>query len=874
MGRLLINHPPPYQLESITSYIARLALTNYYPSPSWIEGLMKQRIQYAKVDARADQHILEELSELCGKAPDQLALTTIHGRFAEALTSQESDVPAKSPGLFRVDKDRKVCPVCLTEGKHLQIPWLVRSVTACPKHHCLLVDTCSCGRRLRYPDVMDVCVCGVSTESAAVTPVSEEGLSHTRYVLGLLGLERHGSGIDLIGPISELDPKGFLVLLECLRRWLAGFSIDSSNSHASEVGLSNWKRPKRFLTAVSNRADHVLYATAFSVLREWPAQFHRLLAKQREAVGSRSLRHSSGIYAEFPVLVSLMARYLPSSRYQFLYDAFHHYLGSEWDGGHVARISSLSADKVEAARQRFVGQWDAATLLGVDITRVKELVASGSLSARVWESRGKQNMLIRRQDCLELLDRWTRSLSEDEACARLALTHSSLHALVDADILETIQNPRHKLGRQFDPAVLESLISRMQGLSRSLVSRQFGKWTALNEPGPSLCYLLRDIFAGRVRIREVEGQGLSRFQFSAEDVQRIRSAARQADMGYTRKEAAEELGMPLVLLRKAIDTGLLTLRQDGLRGQFISRTDLESFKDMYVDFHQALRLLGAAQVTLKRWLRKRILVPVISTDRKFRKHLFRKADIQALKEDHVPKPATQPYDSTPASRRAAGRRRKAPEAPTLDSSPDTLISTAQACLVLKASPAWLAKQTRNGLIGPVSGPKINGEKGNTFRLGDVALLAQTCPPKQKTLQGRAPTNTLNPVTSESTPDQLLSAAEAAKILGVSQSWLRTMAWEGRIPIARQEWPSGYVYFDKGEIRKMVPRHLSVSSSEAAKMLGIPDHALHRWRERGLITPVEGPEINGQGRYRYGRADVEALMANRPRQRRGYKDMEP
>lgn len=868
MERLLINRPTPYRLETLTSYIARLALTNHYPGPSWIEALMRQPVQYAKVDAWSDESSLGELSVVCGIPPEKLALMTIHGRFAEVLSSQEPDLSTRSLSFFRGGKHRKVCPACLAEGKHLQISWLIRSVTACPKHNCLLVDTCRCEQRLKYPDVMDVCVCGASAESLTLTQLSEEGLSHTRYVLGLFDIESHVSGTTFTGPIARLDLHSLLVLLECLRRWLAGFAIDSSNPHGNEAGLSAWKRPERFLTAVANRADHVLYATAFSILKEWPERFFRMLVKQRDVVRSRSPRHSSGIGADFPVLVSLMARYLPTSRYQFLYDAFHDYLGSEWDGGYVGRISSVSAETVEAARRRFVGQWEAATLLGVDITRVKELVASGGLSARVWARsvNGNQNMLIPRQDCLELLERWKRSVSEDEACATLAVANSSLHAMVEASILEPIKNPKHKTVLRFEPAVLENLICRLRGLSGSFVGRQSGKWTALNEPGPSVSYLLQGIFAGRVRIRETAGQGLAAFQFSTEDAQRVRSTTRQAAIGYTRKEAAAELGIPLVLLRKAINAGLLTPRVDGLKGQFISSTDIEAFKEAYVDFHQALCLLGAAQVTLKRWLRKRILVPVISTDRRFRKHLFRMADIEALLQGPVSSPESQTTENRPASSRTAGKRRKARELPSLELSPDALISTLQACSFLKASPGWLAKRIREGRIAPVAGPKINGEKGNTYRMGDVALLVQTFPPRLKTRNDRAPKNTPTSVSAESeiSRDHLLPAAEAAKVLGVGTSWLRTMALDGRIPVARQEWPSGYVYFDKREIAKMVPRHLSVTSSEAAQMLGIPGHALHRWRERGWITAVEGPEINGMGRYRYSRADVEALVANRPR----------
>lgn len=144
-SKKLLRRPRPYPMESLASYIIRLAENNYYPNVNWIfqmSGLKKRGI-YANVFSPK----IDDLSKLCLLSETEeevlwsMAFSSVNQSRFHSLNTVEAFgniVP-----LCALKKNFvKLCPICLDESPYYRQVWNLSIVTVCPFHQCLLINRC------------------------------------------------------------------------------------------------------------------------------------------------------------------------------------------------------------------------------------------------------------------------------------------------------------------------------------------------------------------------------------------------------------------------------------------------------------------------------------------------------------------------------------------------------------------------------------------------------------------------------------------------------------------------------------------------------------------------------------------------------------
>jgi len=138
-------HPPPEPMESLTSYLMRLAELNGISS---IDGISTLGFPHQ------DRRITREIADYPPVSFDQL--TTIGACNEEALRGttffhlsakfERSALPQPMSRFLSgcISMYLRYCPLCLAEQceKHYQLSWRFLAYLVCYKHKCRLLETC------------------------------------------------------------------------------------------------------------------------------------------------------------------------------------------------------------------------------------------------------------------------------------------------------------------------------------------------------------------------------------------------------------------------------------------------------------------------------------------------------------------------------------------------------------------------------------------------------------------------------------------------------------------------------------------------------------------------------------------------------------
>jgi predicted site-specific integrase-resolvase len=843
----LLLRPAPFALETLSSYVTRLATVNHYGGISWITELANLQ--------RADLDTIQEPDELVGLAT--LSGTPVDVLFALTLPGRLGDLPHK-PVIGRMKRSARmlarynllgtasrVCPACMVETPYRQLPWLMHEITGCPRHRLMLLETCLCGRPLRFPEILDRCPCGRQAISLPRVGLDPFGEKTVQFMSWLYQFEDTRPEIGY--PAEDAGREAILTLVNVLRRWvtfLLGDDVPQSPRYPSPG-------PRRRLPSATAEVDHQLYTSVFQILEEWPTHFYELLDQQRSTPSTRRMKHRFGVSKDFPVLQTLANRYLDPERFTPFYNAFQAYLASRWDGGHVTRLSPFPATEIPDAGFRYMTLNQAKKVLGCDIGRVKEVVSDGILRARVL-SHGADGqriqVLVDSRSCEELARLWADQLSLAETCDALGIGKSEVRRLHRAGIIPNPTARRFQTEFCCDRAALGALLDQLS--QRCTAGSAENGWRKLTGHGVSLCKAINLVLAGAVAIRHSTGTGLNAFEIRSTEMTAVNRAFRREHVGLTVPDVAQVLEMPRVLVKAAVEAGILNPTLISTRGQFFSAGVVEDFRVKYVDGEQAQAILGLARVTWGRWLRRGILCPVLSTDRRFRRHLFLREDIETLRQQTG-------WAITPSAGYGTGGMEQHPGRGQEDLPPndqnEELLSTQQAARLLGVSSAYISKIARKATLAVAKRTTKDG-RGLRFLLADV--LAHVPP-------HRRPRHVVAPPggdAQEEGPEHLVGTEEVARYLGVSEAVLRNWVQDGHISYHHKEWPSGRIFFSSGLLSTLTPRTQTVTAGEAAKMFGVHRVHLNEWRRKGVLTPVEGPEVNGMSRYRYRIDDIRRLVA--------------
>lgn len=176
-------HPPPENLESLTSYLMRLAEHNGVSSIDGISALC-----FPHQDRRITRDIADyppvsfgDLGIAATYTEEPLRPTTF---FHLAAKFGRSTLPQPVSRFVSgcVGQYLRYCPVCFAEQqvRHNLLPWRFLMVTCCRKHRCRLLETCGhCGELIplfTFPYTVGSCPrCRQNLKLCAAAPVSDEG---------------------------------------------------------------------------------------------------------------------------------------------------------------------------------------------------------------------------------------------------------------------------------------------------------------------------------------------------------------------------------------------------------------------------------------------------------------------------------------------------------------------------------------------------------------------------------------------------------------------------------------------------------------------------------------------------------------------------
>lgn len=149
-GRLLPVHPNPLPDELLSSWVYRLAMSNFQKIRPFTQLLLDKRSFWARdMDRVATNEVLSTIAIRAGKPLKEIKQTTFRGY--EGIVYEDFGNGAITKGILAVGMYHRVhkrfgqmyCPQCLAESPpYYRKTWRVAFVTGCHKHQCHLEDRC------------------------------------------------------------------------------------------------------------------------------------------------------------------------------------------------------------------------------------------------------------------------------------------------------------------------------------------------------------------------------------------------------------------------------------------------------------------------------------------------------------------------------------------------------------------------------------------------------------------------------------------------------------------------------------------------------------------------------------------------------------
>jgi len=204
-------HPPPQPMESLTSYLTRLAEANGIPTLYRLQPILFP-------DRHADS--IREMKDIPPKSFDSLSIAAHCSEAAlQAITFyhliKKFGRPTNSVAvaqflLGHLAPQLRYCPICLqTDPPHYILPWRFVMLAGCPQHGCRLLDRCSgCGYEiplLTAPLKMNRCPqCGLALSAGRVETLDElqhhQAQARYRDLAFLLSPPQNETELAAIGP--------------------------------------------------------------------------------------------------------------------------------------------------------------------------------------------------------------------------------------------------------------------------------------------------------------------------------------------------------------------------------------------------------------------------------------------------------------------------------------------------------------------------------------------------------------------------------------------------------------------------------------------------------------------------------------------------
>lgn len=139
-------HPKPRQLESLTSYLTRVAEANEIRQPAWLFSLMQdEAVRGKRIDIRRlVDNPLQSLGAIAATVScnvDELLATTFY-HLARKFNRPTLPISISQFLAGSVSKHLRYCPSCLAERSYYSLLWRFSVLSGCADHKNRLLDRC------------------------------------------------------------------------------------------------------------------------------------------------------------------------------------------------------------------------------------------------------------------------------------------------------------------------------------------------------------------------------------------------------------------------------------------------------------------------------------------------------------------------------------------------------------------------------------------------------------------------------------------------------------------------------------------------------------------------------------------------------------
>jgi hypothetical protein len=386
--------PDPYSDESLLGYIYRLAAKNDLAG--------REVLQLLRDGQQGDAHTVFNV-----KAPP-----TFWRQEAKELLRP----PTRSARVMNHRRPR-FCPVCLRDARYWRWKWGLMLVTGCDVHGVALRDCCDeCGGRLTksalHRFLCNSCGSALTETSAPLVPVSTGALWLARSMAF-----RYAKIPAVTHHTTEK------LTLEGLHELSVRIGIRSRRFEKS--------KPLKIRDAESFSVAVAVADAAGLALMDWPVGFYRLLDGIRAArgqVGTWKMRQILGpIYSD-------LYRALAGPEFNFVRDAFEHYIQMTWEAPLSLRNSNFDPSMIKL--HRWVAPFDASRALGLTEALVRRMADREEIPTRLSVGRsGRVSRVVDPHAVAPTAPDVGRSTSLKQAALILGLGEPRVRCLLEAGML-------------------------------------------------------------------------------------------------------------------------------------------------------------------------------------------------------------------------------------------------------------------------------------------------------------------------------------------------------------------------------------------------------------------------------------------------------
>lgn len=594
--RPLPLRPLPVPSESLTDYLERLACANGY-----------QGLELWHILDQGDYSHTDLLSHALNGHP----LPALSGPSSPSINIPVNDFGLQPSDFTRVH--RRWCPSCIEDSGWMRPIWRLKLATICATHRVHLLQQCPACHA--YPTQCSIlrgaCACGIQFARVLVRACRQEV-----RIAEMLAESLEAPVTLLLGETAPSLDTPQIVRLVCY----VGRLIEGPALH----------RPGQVRGLEELPVASALIAGTATLLADWPSAFWQCLERFVEAAPT-----DASVRRVFSPLYQVIYQDLRDPAFQFFRDAFELFLLDRWRGELCGRHRLFNIGTIQNHRHQGVAR--AARAAGVGSQTLRRMVHQDRFPANQFSPTATRRLVTVDKEALaQLLPAPADYLDLRSTARLLGLKRSRLRQLVANG--SVIADAKPNFGRSnrwhFRRSEVTAFLDGIRNQSTSIPAAE--DRTTLDHAlrymrvsASELGDLIRAARRGEIEYELERRNNLSKMIFRATDLQAWLTMARNATIEWVSvTRAAEILKLKEQVVYELVSRNLIVAEISAVNGHVLRRialTSLQQFKQDFISVIELARLRNTSSNALLKAISVRpITGPSIDGGRQY---FFRRTDI-------------------------------------------------------------------------------------------------------------------------------------------------------------------------------------------------------------------------------------------------------